>query len=86
MLLLLMLMVVVVMFVSLKATSSKYCFFIPDPSIDNFDSRGNPIHLHHDNMDPPPGLDQVTSLFLLELPHAFLGKGNLHVAFKVVEM
>ena len=37
-------------------------------------------------MDPPPGLDQVTSLFLLELPHAFLGKGNLHIAYKVVEM
>lgn len=29
-----------------------------DPSIDNFDSRGNPIHLHHDNLEPAPGLDQ----------------------------
>ena len=29
-----------------------------DPSSDNFDSHGNPIHLHHDNLDPTPEQDQ----------------------------
>ena len=27
----------------------------PDPTIDNFDARGNAIHLLHDNLEAAPG-------------------------------
>jgi hypothetical protein len=43
-----------------------------DPTIDNYDSRGNPIHLMHDNLEPAPGQDPD----LVEQPQAAAGAAN----------